>query len=70
MFSVDNASIDSTSQKLTLPKLTTPKIVFFDIDDTLSRGGILAEHNKQTLALLAQVYNFFCLFSGQRVVAD
>lgn len=31
----------------------TPKIIFFDIDDTLSRNGILAEHNKTTLEQLA-----------------
>ncbi|GAA0316653.1 Cof-type HAD-IIB family hydrolase [Psychrobacter aestuarii] len=32
----------------------TPKIIFFDIDDTLSRGGIIAEHNKATLQALAK----------------
>ena len=31
----------------------TPKIIFFDIDDTLSRNGIIAEHNKATLEQLA-----------------
>ena len=31
----------------------TPKIIFFDIDDTLSRNGIIAEHNKATLEQFA-----------------
>lgn len=31
----------------------TPKIIFFDIDDTLSRGGIIAPQNKATLEALA-----------------
>ena len=48
MFIEDKASTDSMSQKL-----TTPKIIFFDIDDTLSRGGIIAKHNKATLEQLA-----------------
>ena len=30
-----------------------PKIIFFDIDDTLSRKGVIAEHNKATLEKLA-----------------
>ncbi|QUY53397.1 Cof-type HAD-IIB family hydrolase [Psychrobacter pacificensis] len=34
-------------------KFSTPKIIFFDIDDTLSRSGIIAEHNKATLEQLA-----------------
>lgn len=34
-------------------KTPTPKIIFFDIDDTLSRNGIIAEHNKTTLEELA-----------------
>lgn len=34
-------------------KTPTPKIIFFDIDDTLSRGGIIAAHNKTTLEQLA-----------------
>lgn len=33
--------------------LFTPKIIFFDIDDTLSRGGIIAPHNQATLESLA-----------------
>ena len=35
-------------------KVPTPKIIFFDIDDTLSRKGIIAEHNKATLEALAK----------------
>ncbi|WP_296202507.1 HAD family hydrolase [Psychrobacter sp. UBA3962] len=31
----------------------TPKIIFFDIDDTLSRGGVIAPHNKTTLKRLS-----------------
>ncbi len=34
-------------------KTPTPEIIFFDIDDTLSRNGIIAEHNKATLEQLA-----------------
>ena len=34
-------------------KIPTPKIIFFDIDDTLSRAGIIAEHNQATLEALA-----------------
>lgn len=34
-------------------KIPTPKIIFFDIDDTLSRKGVIAEHNKATLERLA-----------------
>jgi Cof subfamily protein (haloacid dehalogenase superfamily) len=48
MFIVDKAA--TTSMSDTLP---TPKIIFFDIDDTLSRNGIIAEHNKATLEQLA-----------------
>ncbi|MBU5617474.1 Cof-type HAD-IIB family hydrolase [Psychrobacter sp. TAE2020] len=33
--------------------IPTPKIIFFDIDDTLSRNGVIAEHNKATLEQLA-----------------
>jgi len=39
--------------KVTLPTIPTPKIIFFDIDDTLSRKGVIAEHNKATLKKLA-----------------
>ncbi|MGM8887050.1 Cof-type HAD-IIB family hydrolase [Psychrobacter sp. 1U2] len=35
-------------------EVPTPKIIFFDIDDTLSRKGIIAEHNKATLEALAK----------------
>jgi Cof subfamily protein (haloacid dehalogenase superfamily) len=35
-------------------KIPTPKIIFFDIDDTLSRAGIIAEHNQATLEALAK----------------
>jgi peptidyl-prolyl cis-trans isomerase B (cyclophilin B) len=35
-------------------KTPTPKIIFFDIDDTLSRNGIIAEHNQATLEQLAK----------------
>ena len=34
-------------------KTPTPKIIFFDIDDTLSRDGVIAAHNKATLEALA-----------------
>lgn len=34
--------------------ITTPKIIFFDIDDTLSRNGEIAPHNKATLEALAK----------------
>lgn len=49
MFIVDKAA--TVSMNHTLP---TPKIIFFDIDDTLSRNGIIAEHNKATLEQLAK----------------
>lgn len=48
MFIVDKANTANTSH--TLP---TPKIIFFDIDDTLSRNGIIAPHNQATLEQLA-----------------
>lgn len=34
-------------------KIPTPKIIFFDIDDTLSRAGMIAMHNQKTLETLA-----------------
>ncbi|WP_296238523.1 Cof-type HAD-IIB family hydrolase [Psychrobacter sp. UBA5136] len=34
--------------------IPTPKIIFFDIDDTLSRNGEIAPHNKATLEALAK----------------
>ncbi|WP_434353695.1 HAD family hydrolase [Psychrobacter sp. HD31] len=39
---------------ITEQQIFTPAIIFFDIDDTLSRDGILAEHNKSTLEQLAK----------------
>ncbi|WP_243453181.1 Cof-type HAD-IIB family hydrolase [Psychrobacter coccoides] len=45
--------IDKASNTQMQPRIPTPKIMFFDIDDTLSRGGIIAEHNKATLEQLA-----------------
>jgi hypothetical protein len=36
-----------------MSNLFTPKIIFFDIDDTLSRDGIIAPHNQATLEALA-----------------
>lgn len=41
------------SGALTTHAIPTPKIIFFDIDDTLSRKGFIAEHNKATLEQLA-----------------
>lgn len=35
-------------------KTSTPKIIFFDIDDTLSRNGIIATHNQATLEALSK----------------
>lgn len=49
MFIVDKAATASMNHKL-----PTPKIIFFDIDDTLSRNGIIAEHNKATLEQLSE----------------
>lgn len=34
--------------------IPTPKMIFFDIDDTLSRNGEIAPHNKATLEALAK----------------
>lgn len=42
----------TSSNCKTLP--FTPKIIFFDIDDTLSRDGVLAPHNKITLEQLSK----------------
>ncbi|MGP4863914.1 Cof-type HAD-IIB family hydrolase [Psychrobacter sp. T6-5] len=44
---------DKIAQESMNTKVSTPKIIFFDIDDTLSRSGIIAEHNKATLEQLA-----------------
>ncbi|WP_227672140.1 Cof-type HAD-IIB family hydrolase [Psychrobacter urativorans] len=49
MFIVDKANNASMTTKT-----PTPKIIFFDIDDTLSRNGIIAEHNQATLEELAK----------------
>ncbi|WP_201533483.1 Cof-type HAD-IIB family hydrolase [Psychrobacter ciconiae] len=38
------------TEKITVP---TPKMIFFDIDDTLSRNGKIAPNNKATLEALA-----------------
>jgi len=44
---------DKIAKESMTTKISTPKIIFFDIDDTLSRNGIIAEHNKATLKQLA-----------------
>ena len=49
MFIVDKAATASMNQVLPVPK-----IIFFDIDDTLSRNGIIAEHNQATLEALSK----------------
>ena len=49
MFIVDKAATASMNQALPVPK-----IIFFDIDDTLSRNGIIAEHNQATLEALSK----------------
>ena len=48
MFIVDKAPA-SINQALPVPK-----VIFFDIDDTLSRNGIIAAHNQATLEALAK----------------
>lgn len=48
MFIVDKAPA-SINQALPVPK-----VIFFDIDDTLSRNGIIATHNQATLEALAK----------------
>ena len=49
MFIVDKAATASMNQALPVPK-----VIFFDIDDTLSRNGIIAAHNQATLEALAK----------------
>ena len=49
MFIVDKAATASMNQALPVPK-----VIFFDIDDTLSRNGIIAEHNQATLEALSK----------------
>ena len=44
---------DKIAKESMTTKISTPKIIFFDIDYTLSRNGIIAEHNKATLEQLA-----------------
>ena len=49
MFIVDKAATANMNQALPVPK-----VIFFDIDDTLSRNGIIAAHNQATLEALAK----------------
>lgn len=49
MFIVDKAAPANIN-----PELPVPKVIFFDIDDTLSRNGIIAAHNQETLEALAK----------------
>lgn len=49
MFIVDKAATASMNHALPVPK-----VIFFDIDDTLSRNGIIAAHNQATLEALAR----------------
>ena len=49
MFIVDKAATASMNRALPVPK-----VIFFDIDDTLSRNGIIAAHNQATLEALAK----------------
>lgn len=46
--------VDKAVNANTYNRVDKPKIIFFDIDDTLSRNGIIAEHNKATLEQLAK----------------
>ena len=46
-------TINRTAKATMNNKPPTPKIIFFDIDDTLSRNGEIASHNKATLEALA-----------------
>ncbi len=46
--------VDKIAKEMIHNKIPSPKIIFFDIDDTLSRNGIIAEHNKATLEALAK----------------
>ena len=45
---------DKIAKDIITTKNPTPKIIFFDIDDTLSRNGEIAPHNKATLEALAK----------------
>ena len=44
---------DKIAKESLATKMSVPKIIFFDIDDTLSRNGIIAKHNKAMLEQLA-----------------
>ncbi|WP_182406873.1 HAD family hydrolase [Psychrobacter sp. GP33] len=44
----------STNKTEKIDTIPTPKIIFFDIDDTLSRNGEIAPQNKATLEALAE----------------
>ena len=56
----NNLTLDDTINKHKTPTVTAqtfsfrPKIIFFDIDDTLSRDGVIAPHNKATLEQLSK----------------
>lgn len=45
---------DKIAKDIMATQNPTPKIIFFDIDDTLSRNGEIAPHNKATLEALAK----------------
>ena len=45
---------DKIAKNIMATQNPTPKIIFFDIDDTLSRNGEIASHNKATLEALAK----------------
>ncbi|WP_296403246.1 HAD-IIB family hydrolase [Psychrobacter sp.] len=52
---LDGLNHVQNASKVASPKAHfEPKIIFFDIDDTLSRDGIIAPHNKTTLEQLAK----------------
>ncbi|MGO2121588.1 MULTISPECIES: Cof-type HAD-IIB family hydrolase [unclassified Psychrobacter] len=53
MFVEDKTATKAMAQNIPIP-IPTPKIIFFDIDDTLSRNGIIAKHNQATLEQLAE----------------
>lgn len=54
MFTEFKARGMNNNDKASNHKIPTPKIIFFDIDDTLSRNGVIAEHNQATLEALAK----------------
>ncbi len=53
MFIEDKVATEIMNTKIPT-SIPMPKIIFFDIDDTLSRKGVIAEHNKATLEQLAK----------------